>query len=104
MRFKIYRTSIHDLEAQPHQKAFRAKTIVRDEVRKDWDGGTREEWRENGFNHRTEGDFLVRDLEVERWFIEINSLEELITFAKEVNQEGIIFNDETIEIYDSYRE
>jgi hypothetical protein len=37
------------------------------------------------------------------WFIEINTLEELMNLQKEVNS-NLIINDGTIEIYDDYRE
>ena len=37
------------------------------------------------------------------WFIEINSLEELIAFAKEVRYE-LVVTENSIEIYDDWRE
>lgn len=64
-----------------------------------------EEWfKRIGFDHRRleNGDF-VRSNRVKCWFIEINSLDELIAMAK-LEEEGIVFNGETIEIYDGYRE
>jgi hypothetical protein len=105
MKFRIERISNWDIELSPHPNALREKVVTTDKElknhpRSDWDIFT-----QRGANHRVEGDFFVRDLEVEAWVIEINTLEELMRLGKEVNEPLIIFEDEMrIEIYDSYRE
>lgn len=70
-----------------------------------------ESWYKNGTRHRVENGHIKRNLRKKGWFIEINSLEELIEFQKEY---GRIIIEETylpaldgtlkIEIYDDYRE
>jgi len=113
MKFEITRTTYSfDAEAPPHPKAFLEEVIVEEKLIfyqqlpqsiKD----EQQEWfKEGGFNHRSlENGVFARDNRAKRWFIEINSLDELIAIAKEEDPErGIIFNGETIEIYDSYRE
>lgn len=68
-------------------------------------------WFDDGTNHRTEDDCIVRDLEEkEVWGIEINSLEELLEFVNEVDHEVIISRSlvdcktPSLEIYDDWRE
>ena len=68
-------------------------------------------WLSFGTNHRIENGRIVRDAGTEDvWGIEINSLEELMAFKKEVGEElviGISYLDErtpSLEIYDDYRE
>jgi len=105
MKFRIERVSEFNNEIQPYPNTFREKVVIRDEElkdhpRQDWDIFT-----QRGINHRVEGDLFVRDLEVEAWVIEINTLEELMRLGKETGEPIIIFEDEMkIEIYDSYRE
>jgi hypothetical protein len=61
-------------------------------------------------NHRVVDGYIKRDFEEEAWFIDIETLEDLIKLQNEVKQELIIgkcfWNDEiqSIEIYDDYRE
>lgn len=69
-------------------------------------------WLENGTNHRINEDgYITRDDGLkETWGIEINSLEELMAFKKEVGEDIVIstsYIDKTtpvLEIYDDYRE
>lgn len=68
-------------------------------------------WLSRGSNHRITEYDIARDLEpCQRWGIEINSLEELINFKKEVGTDLIITTSYVdgqtpeIEIYDDYRE
>lgn len=75
--------------------------------------GKREgKWLENGTNHRFDArGYITRDRElVDKWGIEINSLEELMDFQEAVGEELVLrtswIDNKTpcIEIYDDYRE
>lgn len=66
------------------------------EPEKDW-------WYSRGENHRIEYGCFVRDLIWYGWFIEINTLEELVGLQKQLGIE-LILKDGEIEIYDDYRE
>ena len=75
--------------------------------------GKREgKWLEKGTNHRINArGYITRDMElVDKWGIEINSLEELMDFQEAVGAELVLntswIDNETpcIEIYDDYRE
>lgn len=68
-------------------------------------------WLEVGTNHRVENGCIVRDLGTQdEWGLEINTIEELIAFKKDVGEDLIIGTSYTdwkcpcIEIYDDYRE
>ncbi len=69
-------------------------------------------WRSEGTNHTTinRGKWIKRQLGIEKvWYIEIKSLEELMSFQDKYGDlvlTRVCFNDEykEIEIYDSYRE
>lgn len=68
-------------------------------------------WLSRGSNHRITEYGIARDLEpVQVWGIEINSLEELMNFKKELEEDLIITTSyidgktPTIEIYDDYIE
>lgn len=69
-------------------------------------------WLEKGTNHRINArGYITRDMElVNEWGIEINSLEELMNFQKEVGTNLVLetsyIDGKTpcIEIYDDYRE
>lgn len=69
-------------------------------------------WFEKGKNHRIlENGHIARDLrDVKTWGIELNTLEELMEFQKNVNNEVILgtsFEDKKtpcLEIYNDYRE
>lgn len=75
--------------------------------------GKREgKWLENGTNHRFDArGYITRDRGlVDKWGIEINSLEELMDFQEAVGEELVLrtswIDNKTpcIEIYDDYRE
>lgn len=66
-------------------------------------------WYMDGKNHRVENNHIVRDIESEGWFVEINSIEELHAFVKKhggviINLENPTYNLYSLEIYDDYRE
>lgn len=117
MKFQIILTSAShkNHNQQPHPEAFQEVfTFEQRESNSEFTPlRTREaNWeyfRREGFGHRVadNGDFVRIRIE-KRWFIEINSLDELVSLAKEAEKEnperGIVFDGETIEIYDSYRE
>lgn len=67
-----------------------------------------EDWYLRGENHRVENGHIKRDLKDIQFFIEIESLDELVSF---VNKNGSIVIEQSddpsflrIEIYDDYRE
>lgn len=66
-------------------------------------------WYDEGTNHRIVKGKIMRDFEETGWFIEINSLEELLEFQKKYGDlvlQHSMWNEEIpeIEIYDYYRE
>ena len=62
-------------------------------------------WRSKGKNHKhDERGYCMRQMkDVMFWSIEINTLEELMKIAKECLH-PIILSDDSLEIYDDYRE
>ncbi len=117
MLFHVTRTSIWG-ENKPHDKCIPIK-LTRVDSRtfrtpEEYDErlGKRDgKWLSFGTNHRIEDGRIVRDFGVaDVWCIEINSLEELMSFKKDVDEElviGVSYIDEKtpyIEIYDAYRE
>jgi len=118
VKFKVKRTSLWDGE-QPCNNATEEK-YTRFEVRtlnsfEEFDkrfGSNEDKWLSKGINHCiNERGYVQREIPDVSigWFIEINSLEELMKFYKE-NGELIIRgcwdnpNINIIEIYDDYRE
>lgn len=71
---------------------------------------TEEDWYGTGKNHRVENGHIMRDMDTTAWFIELNTLEELLEFTKKHGQCIISESDwsvkdcPSIEIYDDYRE
>lgn len=117
MLFQVTRTSIWDKKKKPYNKCIPIslthidRRTFRTPEEYDERCGQYGKWFDVGSNHRIENGRIVRDLNIESvWGIEINSLEELMAFKKEVDEElviGISYMDEktpSIEIYDDYRE
>lgn len=115
MKFLLTRTSTGVEESKPHEKAY-LDTYIRVDTRSvddpskchyDFD---RETWYTEGTNHRVENGFIMRDIKECAWYINFNTLEELIELKKEVGTELILSdsiyeeNVFSIEIYDDYRE
>lgn len=91
MTFKIERTSgLSFRPEKPCEKAYSKKVI--------W--STREERIQD-----VNGRFITQETPIyhEAWFIEINTLQDLLDLIKEVG-DSIILTEDTIEIYDSLRE
>lgn len=63
--------------------------------------GTR--WLEEGRNHRVTPVSLLREVPDTGWFIQLNSLEELIAFVAKYG-EVILYPDNGLTIYDGYIE
>jgi hypothetical protein len=61
-----------------------------------------EKWYADGVNHRVGDNCLQRDFISHHWEIEINTIEELLDLIKEEGE--IVMGDDSIEIYDNYRE
>ena len=118
MIFQVTRTSRRD-NKKPWAGCIRIQ-LARVETRTfrtpeefDMKFGKREgKWIENGTNHRFDArGYITRDRElVDKWGIEINSLEELMDFQEAVGEELVLrtswIDNKTpcIEIYDDYRE
>lgn len=117
MIFQVTRVSIWNNE-KPYDKCFPI-TLVRTEVSKfrsveayDNASGVQGKWLSVGKNHRiTEEGHIARDFEIEElWGVELNSLEDLLNFKKEVGEDIILSTSVTdnktpcLEIYDDYRE
>jgi hypothetical protein len=115
MKFEISRTSVWNIEVPPCDGAVKMETLRPDARHY----GSPEEydkaqarysrfkpWMSEGKNHRIADGNIIRDFDWEAWFIELNSLEELMSF---ISSEGpcVILRGEinpSIEIYDDYRE
>ena len=117
MIFQVTRVSIWSNE-KPYDKCFPI-TLVRTEVSKfrsveayDNASGVQGKWLSVGKNHRvTEEGYIARDFEFEGlWGIELNSLEDLLNFKKEVGENIILSTSVTdnktlcLIIYDDYIE
>ena len=114
MKFKVSRTSVCH-EERPCEEAYLDDYVYVDERCADdpskvsaYKGNT-DWWYSEGTNHRVVNGYIRRDFIRQGYFVDINSLDELLLFYKKYD-DIIIFglNDETniaqIEIYDSYRE
>lgn len=110
MKFKVSRTSTYNDE-KPCKEAKR-KLYTKIETRKKINVGEKNEWIENGINHHiNENGYEQREFpdECVGWFIDINTLEELLAFR---NKYGDVIitrawdnkNIYELEIYDDYRE
>lgn len=71
--------------------------------------GTDGDWYKEGRNHRVENGQIARDFDDKAWFVEIDTLDALVAFAKEHGQLVLAHEDwptdgPSIEIYDGYRE
>jgi hypothetical protein len=112
MKFMVSRTSNWDLEEQPCEEAVKetytsTDTRIVDDPSKLNYGS--DEWYTKGTNHRVENGMIKRDFpDFEAWFIEIDSLDELLQFFRKyerlVIQEHYGSDFIKIEIYDDYRE
>lgn len=114
MKFIISRTSLWNDEEKPCEEAIKDKYIRVDERTIDSPEKfnhkyERDNWFSEGTNHRIDNGHIKRDFEDEDWFIEINTLDDLIKFQQKygdiIIQDGFMNPDiKEIEIYDSYRE
>lgn len=122
MKFKVERTSVFLSEEKPIQdeRLFK-ETYNYIEVRtlgtfEEFDkrfGADEGKWLSQGINHKiNDRGYIEREIPNGNngWFIEINTLEELLDFKDRCKDEIIIKNDygnksiRAIEIYDDYRE
>lgn len=113
MIFVVSRTS-HYGDRQPCEEAYKSK--LKDVDMRSVDSPeklkcmNKDEWFSSGTNHRVINGHIARDLgEVDEWFVEFNSLEDLVAFKRKYGE--IILttsctdcNHIEIEIYDTYRE
>lgn len=119
MRYFISRTSQWSSDNKPPcEEAFRA-AYVRLDARTTNDpakipahkGKSTDWWYNEGRNHRVESGQIVREFDAEDWFIEVNTLEELMALYKKygdlvigANWRDSLEGYPRIEIYDDYRE
>jgi len=67
-------------------------------------------WYSEGTNHRAEGGFIIRDVKKHRWFMQVETLQELLGFIKKYQEciaGTLSLSDHDylwLEIYDDYRE
>ena len=117
MKFFIKTTTWEEDNESPYPDAFKEQYIKVDCIRKEYYDnaykGDDSEWKERGKNHRTNGEWMERDFDSMGWFVEINSLEELMKIIQITGQNIIISpqrweaKDKTIpeiEIYNDFRE
>jgi hypothetical protein len=115
MKFVITRTSIQD-DSAPCKGAFKGQYLRIDtrtcKTFEEYDEriGKNRPWLSEGTNHRLVNEGIARDMEMtDAWFVEINTLEDLLILNAEEGQIVIghcYDNKEVpqIEIYDDYRE
>lgn len=113
MKFVVTRTScFEDGEEGPCKGAFKEEYIrideraIDDPMKNNFIGAA---WYTEGRNHRVEDGNIKRDFLDVTWFIEFNSLDDLLQFTKEHGRvviQPFYFNPiyTEIEIYDDYRE
>lgn len=115
MEFLISKTSDYSGNSKPHKRAFRKEFVRIDERHVESPDkltyrNAELEWHHNGYNHRKEDGHIKRDFRDNGWFIEVNSLEELLDLQKSCGSELVVSNSymneliPEIEIYDDYRE
>jgi hypothetical protein len=112
MKFRIKRTST---DKKPCSRAKKENCIYVDERDVSspellkYDNAV-ESWYSSGKNHRVENGHIKRDIYTTAWFIEINTLEDLLKFIKKhgnciiTQSDWLIKSCPSIEIYDTYRE
>ena len=107
MKLKVSRTKIWTDEA-PCSEARRGMGVRVDErtfktpEKHDASLGHLEPWHSQGKNHRLTEIGIARDFDEMQWFVDFNTLEELMAFVAR-HGECVLGRDE-IEIYDGYRE
>lgn len=111
MKYVVKRTS--DRESNPCDEAYQGEYIRVDA--RTWSSpalylpGGEAGWLSKGTNHRIEENGIKRDLTVTGWFVDIATLDDLMTFIGTYGEVVIgrdQFSEEysCIEIYDDYRE
>lgn len=109
MRFLVTRTSLWSEERPCEEAKLEQFTKVEewsvDDPQKLYLGET---WYRHGVNHRVENGKIKRDFHVKRWFVEINTLEELLAFMRRhgriILHPELVSHDIEIEIYDVWRD
>lgn len=118
MKFEIKRTSLWNDNIPPCENAYSEEAITLDRrtvstiheaKSRDWFNS----WYNGGTNHREEDGMIVCDRKdkSKRWFIDVNSLDDLINLSRN-NDASLILSTYTnikdvscsVEIYDDYRE
>jgi len=113
MKFLVKRTSEYRNKRKPCEEAWKEQCVFTEERVCDDPSKLslcqKELWYQQGTNHRVEDGRIKRDFIEDRWFVSINSLEDLLSFSDKYGK--IILsrfvedpNIWEIEIYDDYRE
>lgn len=113
MEFMITRTSVW-FDDKPCDEAYE-KDCMRKDVRtlksfEEYDNKFKDNFHDRGVNHKINKDgYIEREFEDKAWFIEINSLEDLLEFENKfgpiiVSTSWTNYEYMMIEIYDDYRE
>lgn len=111
MKFYVSRTSMWD--GKPCEEAFQEKYVRVDKRTvnnpKKLKCSDSETWYMEGTNHRVVNGRIARDFEATGWFINIDSLADLMKFIKKYGDIAIttfVYNDAyyNLEIYDDWRE
>lgn len=112
MIFKVERTSEWNEDVQPIKEAYKGKCIeIQNLLFKSFEAFEEKNncsFKAMGTNHRVLPDkTIARDFEVERYLIEINTLEDLMKLEKKYGDIIIrhySYNYPVLEIYDTWRE
>lgn len=112
MKFLVTRTS--DWLGKPCEEAYKAEyarlDIRRFKTPEEYNRKFKDKWEERGNNHRiNERGLIQREFTDNDWFIDINTLDELLKFKDKYG--SIVIEDSfenksitSLEIYDSHRE
>ena len=110
MKFRVTRTSMYDDDNAPCEEAIKELCIRIDERNVDDPMKNKYigiKWYEEGSNHRVENGHIKRDFVDYAWFIEINSLKQLlemkIKYGDIMISNSRLDEPHIIEIYDSWR-
>ena len=80
MKFKIIKKMYQD---KPSPRAFIDERTTDDPVKVRTFKGTTDWWYKEGCNHRVENNHIKRDFKIKSWFINIESIEDLIKLSIE---------------------
>ena len=107
MKFMISRTSVYE-DVAPCEEAYKANSIFVDQrtfkTPEEYDRAYNSPnyWISFGQNHRVTEVGIARDISTIAWCVDFDDLSELMRFVSKYGD--CVLNDDSIEIYDDYRE